>query len=88
MKDLIRKKVKLLILLGEAKNKMKDALGDCTETRLVESLSEAVTVAAKRAAAGDVVLLSPACSSFDMFKNYEERGELFRREVMGLEDRG
>jgi len=88
LKDLIRKKVKLLILLGEAKNKMKDALGDCTETRLVESLSEAVTVAAKRAAAGDVVLLSPACSSFDMFKNYEERGELFRREVMGLEGRG
>jgi len=88
LKDLIRKKVKLLILLGEAKDKMKDALGDCTETRLVESLSEAVTVAAKRAAAGDVVLLSPACSSFDMFKNYEERGELFRREVMGLEDRG
>ena len=88
LKDLIRKKVKLLILLGEAKDKMKDALGDCTETMLVESLSEAVTVAAKRAAAGDVVLLSPACSSFDMFKNYEERGELFRREVMGVEGRG
>jgi len=88
LKDLIRKKVKLLILLGEAKDKMKDAIGDCTETRLVESLSEAVNVAVKRAATGDVVLLSPACSSFDMFKNYEERGELFRREVMGLEDRG
>jgi len=88
LKDLVRKKVKLLILLGEAKDKMKDAIGDCTETRLVESLSEAVNVAVKRAATGDVVLLSPACSSFDMFKNYEERGELFRREVMGLEDRG
>ena len=84
LKDLVRKKVKLLILLGEAKDKMKDAIGDCTETRLVESLSEAVNVAVKRAATGDVVLLSPACSSFDMFKNYEERGELFRREVMGL----
>ena len=45
------------------------------------SLLEAVTEAAQKATAGDIVLLSPACSSFDMFQNYEERGEVFRQAV-------
>lgn len=82
--DLVREKVKCLILLGEARFKMREALGGLTETVLVESLEEAVTLSSKKAGAGDTVLLCPACSSFDMFKSYKERGERFRAFVEAL----
>jgi UDP-N-acetylmuramoylalanine--D-glutamate ligase len=51
-----------------------------------DSLEEAVRAAAANARAGDVVVFSPACSSFDMFRNFEERGEAFREAVMGLSE--
>ncbi|MBI3399359.1 MAG: UDP-N-acetylmuramoyl-L-alanine--D-glutamate ligase [Deltaproteobacteria bacterium] len=82
--DLIKKKVKLLILLGEAKDKIKEAFSGLTAITMVESLKDAVDLAHNKAAAGDVVLLSPACSSFDMFKDYKERGDLFRKFVNAL----
>ncbi len=82
--DLVREKVKCLILLGEARFKMKDALGGLTQTVLVESLEEAVALSSRKAEAGDTVLLCPACSSFDMFKSYKERGERFRAFVEAL----
>ena len=85
---MIRSKVKLLILLGEAKDKIRDAFKGFTDIVMVESLKQAVRTAYNRAENGDVVLLSPACSSFDMFKDYKERGEIFRKEVMRLEVRG
>jgi UDP-N-acetylmuramoylalanine--D-glutamate ligase len=47
-------------------------------------MAEAVQVAARHARRGDTVLLSPACASFDMFQNYEHRGEEFRRQVLAL----
>jgi UDP-N-acetylmuramoylalanine--D-glutamate ligase len=50
----------------------------------VGSLLEAVSEAARKATSGDIVLLSPACSSFDMFKSYEHRGEVFRQAVQHL----
>ncbi|MBI5875382.1 MAG: UDP-N-acetylmuramoyl-L-alanine--D-glutamate ligase [Deltaproteobacteria bacterium] len=81
LNDLIKKKVKSLILLGEAKNKIKNAFNGLTEIVIVESLKQAVDTAGAKAVKGDVVLLSPACSSFDMFKDYKERGEIFRRLV-------
>ncbi len=81
LNDLIKKKVKSLILLGEAKNKIRDAFKGLTDIILVESLKEAVNIAHSKAEKGDVVLLSPACSSFDMFKDYKERGDVFRRLV-------
>ncbi|MBI3753339.1 MAG: UDP-N-acetylmuramoyl-L-alanine--D-glutamate ligase [Deltaproteobacteria bacterium] len=84
LNGLIQKKVKRLILLGEAKNKIRDAFKGLTDIVMVESLKEAVTAARNKANKGDVVLLSPACSSFDMFKNYKERGEIFRRLVEAL----
>ena len=76
--DLVRERVNHLILIGEAREKIMAALGSLTDSRLAGSLEEAVTLAHKLTAPGGVVLFSPACSSFDMFKNYEERGNAFR----------
>ncbi len=81
MNDLIREKVRLLILLGEARFKIRDAFSGLADTALVDTLKQAVCLARERARPGDTVLLSPACSSFDMFKSYKERGDKFRDEV-------
>ncbi|KAF0215754.1 MAG: UDP-N-acetylmuramoylalanine--D-glutamate [Geobacteraceae bacterium] len=82
--DLVRERVRYLILLGEAKERINGALGNLTSTHLVGSLEEAVTLAHQLTEPGGVVLFSPACSSFDMFKNYEERGERFKAVVRAL----
>jgi UDP-N-acetylmuramoylalanine--D-glutamate ligase len=82
--DLVRERVRHLILLGEAKERIRAALGHLTETILVDSLEAAVAEAHRLAAPGEVVLFSPACSSFDMFRNYEVRGERFVEAVRGL----
>ncbi len=84
LKDAAAEKVKLLILLGEAKAKIRGAIGAAAETVPAGSLEEAVRIASSRCAPGDTVLLSPACSSFDMFKNFEDRGEQFKRLVHQL----
>ncbi|MFQ5586886.1 MAG: UDP-N-acetylmuramoyl-L-alanine--D-glutamate ligase [Thermodesulfobacteriota bacterium] len=84
LENTVREKLKLLILLGEAKEKIGSALGGVIETVGADSLEEAVRLASSRCAAGDTVLLSPGCSSFDMFKNFEERGEQFKRLVHRL----
>jgi len=81
LKDLIREKVKVLILLGEAKDKIKKALAGTTSIKEVDSLEEAVKVSYSLAVRGETVLLSPACASFDMFKNFEERGRVFKEAV-------
>ncbi|HXG50095.1 MAG TPA: UDP-N-acetylmuramoyl-L-alanine--D-glutamate ligase [candidate division Zixibacteria bacterium] len=80
----IRQKVKRLVLFGAARELIAASLGALTETVLVDSLEQAVRDAAAHACAGDVVLLSPACSSFDMFRNYAERGKAFKDLVHGL----
>jgi len=82
--DEIKRKVHRLVLFGAAKNRIAKALGGLTETVSVDSLDAAVRDAAERARPGDVVLLSPACSSFDMFKNYAERGKAFKNLVRAL----
>jgi UDP-N-acetylmuramoylalanine--D-glutamate ligase len=82
--ELVRERVRHLILLGEARERIRDALGHCTDTILVDSLEAAVQEAHRLAEPGDVVLFSPACSSFDMFRNYEVRGERFVSAVRGL----
>ncbi len=79
--DLFRQKVKLLILIGKAADKMSRALGTATETLFAKTLQDAVRLASDRAVAGDVVLLSPACASFDMFKDFEDRGRQFKDAV-------
>jgi UDP-N-acetylmuramoylalanine--D-glutamate ligase len=81
---LVKEKVKALILIGEAAEKIKKALGDLTRTVMAGELREAVQISRDIAAQGDVVLLSPACASFDMFENFEDRGRQFKTFVSEL----
>ena len=84
--ELLRKKVKELILLGEAADSIATAVGDAAVIRRAASMEEAVSLAAALAAPGDVVLLAPACASFDMFDNYGHRGDVFSQAVMDLQE--
>ena len=84
LRDGIEGKVRRLILFGAAKEIIAKAFGDLTETVIVEDIQAAVRDAARHARAGDVVLLSPACASFDQFRNYAERGKLFKSLVQAL----
>lgn len=84
LRPLIREKVKRLILIGEAGEKLRRAAGDLTTTIHAGSMEEAVHIARKEAVKGDVVLLSPACASFDMFRNFEDRGRVFKEIVWKL----
>ena len=84
LKGLMAGRVKGMALIGEAKERMFGALGNLTETVKLGSLEEAVEWTWSKSRPGDVVLLSPACSSFDMFENYQERGKKFKEIVRGL----
>lgn len=81
---LFNQKVKLLILIGKAAKKMHEALSGATEIAFADTLNDAVELASRRSLPGDVVLLSPACASFDMFKDFEDRGRKFKQAVMAL----
>jgi len=80
----IKENVKRIILLGEAKEKIKIALRGVAPMETAPSLEEAVRLGYSRAEPREVVLLAPACTSFDMFQNFEERGEVFKSEVLAL----
>ncbi len=88
LRPLIRERVKRLILIGEAGGKISDAAGGGTETSFASSLKEAVSIAHREAVNGDIVLLSPACASFDMFRNFEDRGNKFKEIVWKLTSSG
>lgn len=81
---LIQGKVKSCILIGEMRERIFAAWKDAVSCVLADSLEDAVLMAARLAEKGDIVMLSPGCSSYDMFENYEERGEVFRRAVKQL----
>lgn len=81
LRDVIKRKVKNLILVGEAKERINRDIGDFSETFLIGTFEEAVLIAFQKSRISDVVLLSPGCSSFDMFDNYEERGNYFKEIV-------
>ncbi|RME15399.1 MAG: UDP-N-acetylmuramoyl-L-alanine--D-glutamate ligase, partial [Bdellovibrio sp.] len=76
--EAIRQKVKNLILVGEAKERINRDIGDYSETFLIGTFEEAVHMAYQKSRIGDVVLLSPGCSSFDYFDSYIERGNYFK----------
>jgi len=82
--ELARKKVKKAILIGEARGKIKDAFGDILSVEDALTLEEAVKNAYSYACPGDCILLSPMCSSYDMFADYEERGRVFKKAVLEL----
>ena len=86
LRDIASKKVKRLILIGEAREKMARCFAGVVALERADSMEEAVEKGASLAAPGDMVLLSPACASFDMFRDYQDRGDVFKRAVRGLPD--
>jgi len=82
---LVRKKAKAIICLGMDNSKLRDAFEGISDVFMeTESMTEAVKIAHKLAEPKDTVLLSPACASFDLFKNYEDRGDQFKAAVRNL----
>lgn len=85
IKEEVKRKVKALICLGKDNEKLRSAFGGVVPViQETQSVKELVRMALKLAQEGDVVLLSPACASFDLFKNYEDRGNQFREAVHEL----
>lgn len=85
LKEPVRKRVKRLVLIGEASEAILQFLGKEVETIRAKTMEDAVSLCRKQAQPGDIVLLAPACASFDMFRDYEHRGRAFKDAVrMGI----
>ncbi len=84
LRSLVRDRVKALVLIGEAREKIRKALSDIKETFIEDDFKAAIEKAKNTASPGDVVLLSPACASFDMFEDFEDRGRQFKKAAMEL----
>ena len=80
----VREKAKGVVLMGKDADLIETALNGCVPVYKATSMQEAVTIASKLADAGDSVLLSPACASLDQYKNYQERGDVFTKAVLGI----
>ena len=87
LRELVQHRVKHLILIGEARERMAEELRGTAPALLADSLEAAVQEAYALAGPGDTVLLSPACASFDMFRDYAERGDTFKAFVHRLSNR-
>jgi UDP-N-acetylmuramoylalanine--D-glutamate ligase len=87
MNDLLRERVKRVYTIGSAAEKIRSHIGDAAEIVAGGTLDVAVQRASQSAVAGDVVLLAPACASFDQFDNYEHRGHVFRKLVEDLAEK-
>jgi UDP-N-acetylmuramoylalanine--D-glutamate ligase len=85
LREIVANRVKKAILIGEAASRIGDEWKDTTELVHAKTLEEAVRIAYNSAVKDDIVLLSPACSSFDMFHNFEDRGNQFKSLVQNLE---
>ncbi len=84
--DLVKKNVKALVCMGVDNSKLKKAFQNkITFIADTHTIQDAIRTAFELASPGDIVLLSPACASFDLFKNYEDRGEQFKKNVLALE---
>ncbi|MCA5005595.1 UDP-N-acetylmuramoyl-L-alanine--D-glutamate ligase [Sphingobacterium bovistauri] len=85
LRDLVKQKVKAIVCIGKDTSRIHDAFEDEVDVIVnSSSIEDAVNIASHIAEKGDTVLLSPACASFDWFKNYEERGDKFKEAVMAL----
>ena len=87
MADLLKERVKVVYTIGSAAEKIEHQLRGVVKMKSAGTMQVAVSDAAAAAVAGDVVLLAPACSSFDQFENYEHRGRVFRQLVQGLQEK-
>ncbi len=83
--SLVREKVKAIICLGVDNKKIIDVFGNVVDIMIeVSTMNDAVKMAQRLSEKGDTVLLSPACASFDLFENYEDRGKQFKQAVKNL----
>ncbi len=86
LKNRIKDQVKLLILIGEARHVIHDTMKNYCDTKFADSMTDAVSMAYSFSNNKDVVLLSPGCASFDMYKNYIERGEHYCKTILALKN--
>lgn len=86
IRALVKEKVRCMVLIGEARDKFFSAFKDDTRVLKSDSLESAIGLAFEQARSGDCVLLSPMCASFDMFKDYEDRGKQFKQIVNSLKE--
>jgi UDP-N-acetylmuramoylalanine--D-glutamate ligase len=86
MRDLVKEKTRAVLTIGAAAERVAAALDGAATIVSSGDMQHAVAYARENAKPGDVVLLSPACASFDQFRNFEHRGEHFEELVRGLSD--
>jgi len=86
--DPVRARVRAIVAIGESAEKVRMSFRDLVPVEVATTMQEAVEQGARLARPGDVVLLSPACASFDWFRNYEHRGEVFKALVASLSAQG
>jgi UDP-N-acetylmuramoylalanine--D-glutamate ligase len=84
LRDPVRENVRAVIAIGESADKVRASFAPLVPVETAATMGEAVSAARRLARAGDIVLLSPACASFDWFENYEHRGRVFKEIVMSL----
>jgi len=82
--ELVKKQVKAIVAIGESAGKVEQEFSNTVSIKKAGTMDEAVATAHSIAQSGDIVLLSPACASFDWFKNYEHRGQVFKELVKNL----
>jgi UDP-N-acetylmuramoylalanine--D-glutamate ligase len=87
LEPVIGRHVKEMVLFGEARGRIDEKIGGIVKTVTAATMKDAIQTAYDDAAPGDVVLLSPGCASFDEFRNYAHRGEVFKETVSGLKGR-
>jgi UDP-N-acetylmuramoylalanine--D-glutamate ligase len=86
LREPLRERARLVILIGAAAEKIAEDLAGAVPIEQAGTLDRAVKLASERARPGDIVLFAPACSSFDQFENYEQRGRIFKERVALLEN--
>jgi UDP-N-acetylmuramoylalanine--D-glutamate ligase len=84
LESLVREKVRKLVLIGEDADTIESELGKFASFERASDMKDAVARSFKAAEKGDVVLLAPACASFDMFESFEHRGKVFKDEVENI----